>query len=134
RSDGSRTLLVPCIKQAATLDFHRFLLAYEDLVRKVRSNKVTPDDFAGTTVSLTNPGTIGTVHSVPRLMPGQGVIVGVGALDYPAEYQAADPNMLAELGVSKVISLTSTYDHRIIQGAESALFLARVHALLLGDA
>ncbi|HMC42392.1 MAG TPA: multifunctional oxoglutarate decarboxylase/oxoglutarate dehydrogenase thiamine pyrophosphate-binding subunit/dihydrolipoyllysine-residue succinyltransferase subunit, partial [Acidimicrobiales bacterium] len=133
KSDGSRTLLVPCIKEADTLDFRRYWLAYEDLVRKVRSNKVTPDDFAGTTVSLTNPGTIGTVHSVPRLMPGQGVVVGVGALDYPAEYQAADPNMLAELGVSKVISLTSTYDHRIIQGAESGLFLARVHALLLGE-
>ena len=133
KSDGSRTLLVPCIKQADTLDFHRFLLAYEDLVRKVRANKITPDDFSGTTVSLTNPGTLGTVHSVPRLMPGQGVIVGVGALDYPAEYQAADPDMLADLGVSKVTTLTSTYDHRIIQGAESGLFLARVHALLLGE-
>ena len=89
------------------------------------TNKLTPDDFAGTTVTLTNPGTIGTVHSVPRLMPGQGVIVGVGAIDYPAEYEGADPQTLAELGVSKVVTLTSTYDHRIIQGAESGEFLAR---------
>ena len=127
KSDGSHTLLVPCIKEADTLDFRGFWVAYEDLIRKVRTNKIGVDDFAGATVTLTNPGTIGTVQSVPRLMPGQGVIVGVGALDYPAEYQAADPRMLAELGVSKVITLTSTYDHRIIQGAESGLFLQRVH-------
>jgi 2-oxoglutarate dehydrogenase E1 component len=133
KSDGSRTLLVPCIKQADTLDFRAFWLAYEDLIRKVRNNKITPADFDGTTCSLTNPGTIGTVHSVPRLMPGQGVILGVGTIDYPAEYSAADPDMLAKLGVSKVITLTSTYDHRIIQGAESGLFLQRIHKLLLGE-
>ena len=106
--------------------------AYEELIRKVRSNKLSPDDFAGTTVSLTNPGTIGTQQSVPRLMPGQGVIVGVGSLDYPTEWKAADPVTLAELGVSKVITISSTYDHRIIQGAESGLFLKRVEELLLG--
>ncbi|HVF75232.1 MAG TPA: multifunctional oxoglutarate decarboxylase/oxoglutarate dehydrogenase thiamine pyrophosphate-binding subunit/dihydrolipoyllysine-residue succinyltransferase subunit [Acidimicrobiales bacterium] len=133
KSDGSHTLLVPCIKEADTLDFKGFWLAYEELIRKVRNNKITADDFAGTTVSLTNPGTIGTVQSVPRLMPGQGLIVGVGRLDYPEEYQAADPRMLAELGVSKVMTITSTYDHRIIQGAESGEFLQRVHRLLLGE-
>jgi 2-oxoglutarate dehydrogenase E1 component len=132
KSDGSRTLLVPCVKDADTLDFRAFWGAYEDLIRKVRSNKLTPDDFAGTTITLTNPGTIGTVQSVPRLMPGQGVIIGVGTLDFPAEYQGADPATLADLGVSKVITLTSTYDHRIIQGAESGMFLKRVHELLLG--
>ena len=119
KSDGTRTLLVPVIKDADTLDFRGFWGAYEDLIRKVRTNKLTPDDFAGATVTLTNPGTIGTVQSVPRLMPGQGVIVGVGAIDYPAAYQGADPATLADLGVSKVITITSTYDHRIIQGAES---------------
>jgi 2-oxoglutarate dehydrogenase E1 component len=133
KKDGSRTLLVPCIKGADTLDFRGFWQTYEDLIRKVRTNKVGADDFAGVTVTLTNPGTIGTVQSVPRLMPGQGAIIAVGAIDYPAEYQAADPRRLAELGVSKVMSLSSTYDHRIIQGAESGLFLQRVHRLLLGD-
>ena len=132
KSDGSRSLVVPNIKDADTLDFRGFWGAYEDLIRKVRSNKLTPDDFAGVTVSLTNPGTLGTVQSVPRLMPGQGVIVGVGALEYPAAYQGADPSALAELGVSKVMTVSSTYDHRIIQGAESGLFLKRVHELLLG--
>jgi 2-oxoglutarate decarboxylase len=132
KSDGSRTLLVPCIKDADTLDFKGFWTAYEDIIRRVRNNKIAPDDFTGTTISITNPGTIGTVHSVPRLMPGQGLIVGVGALGHPAEYEGADPEMLAQLGVSKVMTLTSTYDHRIIQGAESGLFLKRVHELLLG--
>jgi multifunctional 2-oxoglutarate metabolism enzyme len=132
KSDGSRTLLVPCIRDVDTLDFRDYWLAYEELIRKVRGNKLSPDDFAGVTISLTNPGTIGTVQSVPRLMPGQGLIVGVGALDYPAEYQGADPATLADLGVSKILTLTSTYDHRIIQGAESGLFLKRVHELLLG--
>nr|MBA3303476.1 multifunctional oxoglutarate decarboxylase/oxoglutarate dehydrogenase thiamine pyrophosphate-binding subunit/dihydrolipoyllysine-residue succinyltransferase subunit [Acidimicrobiia bacterium] len=132
KADGSRTLLVPCIKDADTLDFAGFVLAYEALVSKVKANKVAVDDFAGVTVTLTNPGTIGTVQSVPRLMPGQGLIVGVGTIDHPAEYQAADPRTLAELGVSKVTTLTSTYDHRIIQGAESGLFLKRVHELLMG--
>src|SRR4051812_42520519 len=132
KSDGTRTLLVPNIKNADTLDFAAFHAAYEDLIRRARTNKLTPDDFVGTTVSITNPGTIGTMHSVPRLMPGQGVIVGVGAITYPPEYEAADPQTLAEIGVSKVVTLTSTYDHRIIQGAESGEFLATMHDLLLG--
>ena len=132
KSDGSRTLLVPCIKDADTLDFRSFVLAYEDLIRKIHTNKIAPDDFAGTTVSLTNPGTLGTVQSVPRLMPGQGAIIGVGALGYPAGFEAADPRVLAQLGLGKVVTLTSTYDHRIIQGAESGLFLGRVAALLTG--
>src|SRR5437879_5325162 len=132
KKDGSRTLLVPCIREADTLDFKAFWSAYEDLIRKVRNNKLSPDDFSGTTMSLTNPGTIGTVQSVPRLMPGQAVIVGVGSLDYPAEYQGADKRVIADLGLSKVLTLTSTYDHRVIQGAESGLFLQRIHDLLLG--
>ncbi|MEO9223598.1 MAG: multifunctional oxoglutarate decarboxylase/oxoglutarate dehydrogenase thiamine pyrophosphate-binding subunit/dihydrolipoyllysine-residue succinyltransferase subunit, partial [Acidimicrobiales bacterium] len=132
RANG-RTLLVPVIKGADTMDFRAFWGAYDEVIRKIRTNKLAPDDMAGATVTLTNPGTIGTVQSVPRLMPGQGVIVGVGALDYPAEYQAADPHKLAELGLSKVMTLTSTYDHRIIQGAESGLFLKRMHDLLLGE-
>ena len=133
KDDGSRTLLVPCIRDADTLDFRGFWAAYEEIISKVRNNKLSPDDFAGTTVSLTNPGTIGTERSVPRLMPGQGLIVGVGRLDYPAAYEAADPRVLADLGLSKVITVSSTYDHRIIQGAESGLFLKRVHDLLLGE-
>jgi 2-oxoglutarate dehydrogenase E1 component len=132
KSDGTRTLVVPNIKNADTLDFAAFHAAYEDLIRRARTAKLTPDDLAGTTVSITNPGTIGTMHSVPRLMPGQGVIVGVGAITYPPEYEGADPQTLAEIGVSKVVTLTSTYDHRIIQGAESGEFLAAVHELLLG--
>jgi multifunctional 2-oxoglutarate metabolism enzyme len=133
KDDGTRTLLVPCIRDADTLDFREFWAASEELIRKVRNNKLSPDDFAGTTVTLTNPGTIGTERSVPRLMPGQGTIVGVGRLDYPAAYEAADPRVLADLGLSKVITVSSTYDHRIIQGAESGLFLKRVHDLLLGE-
>ena len=132
KASGGRTLLVPCIRDADTLDFRQFVAAYEDLVRKVHSGKIAPDDFAGTTVSLTNPGTLGTVQSVPRLMPGQGVIVGVGALGVPPGFEAADPRTLAELGVGRTVTLTSTYDHRIIQGAESGLFLAHVAECLLG--
>jgi 2-oxoglutarate dehydrogenase E1 component len=133
KPDGSHSLLVPNIKSADTLDFDGFFACYEDIIRRVRSGKISADDFAGTTVTLTNPGTIGTVHSVPRLMPGQGAIIGVGTIDYPAEYQGADPRTLARLGVGKVVTLTSTYDHRIIQGAESGEFLRHVHLLLLGD-
>ena len=132
KSDGSRTLLVPNIKGADTVDFAGFFAAYEDLIRKVRVGGITPDDFAGTTATITNPGTIGTVHSVPRLMPGQGFILGVGAIGYPAEYEGADPQTVARLGISKVITLTSTYDHRVIQGAESGEFLRSIHDLLLG--
>ncbi len=133
RGDGTRTLLVPNIKQADTLDFAGFFAAYEQLVRNVAAGKLTPDDFAGTTVSITNPGMIGTVQSVPRLMAGQACIVGVGSIAYPAEYAGADPETLAELGVGKVLTLTSTYDHRVIQGAESGEFLATIHRLLLGE-
>ena len=102
-------------------------------MRKARNGALTAEDFAGTTISLTNPGTLGTNHSVPRLMQGQGAIIGVGAMEYPAEFQGASEERLAEIGVSKIITLTSTYDHRIIQGAESGDFLRRVHQLLLGE-
>jgi 2-oxoglutarate decarboxylase len=133
RPDGSHNLLVPVIRDADTMDFRAFLLAYEDLVRKVHSASFGADDFVGATVSLTNPGTLGTVQSVPRLMAGQGAIFGVGALGWPAGFEAADPRALAELGVGKVLTLTSTYDHRIIQGAESGLFLKFVAECLTGQ-
>jgi multifunctional 2-oxoglutarate metabolism enzyme len=133
RKDGSRTLLVPNIKAADTYNFAGFYQAYEQVIRAIKTNKLEPELFEGTTATLTNPGTLGTVGSVPRLMPGQSVIVGVGAIDYPAEYQGADPRTLASIGVGKVITITSTYDHRVIQGAESGLFLRTVHELLLGE-
>jgi 2-oxoglutarate dehydrogenase E1 component len=132
KPDGTRQLLVPSIKSAETMDFAQFWAAYEDIVRKARGGKLTADDFVGTTITLTNPGTLGTVHSVPRLMAGQGTIVGVGAMEYPAEFQGASEETLARLAVSKILTLTSTYDHRIIQGAQSGEFLRRVHELLLG--
>ncbi len=133
KSDGSRTLMVPCIKQADTLSFREFATRYEDTIRRVRNNEISPDDLTGTTVTLTNPGTIGTLQSVPRLMPGQGLIVGVGSIAYPTGFEAADPATLADLGLSKIVTITSTYDHRIIQGAESGMFLRKVHDLLLGS-
>ncbi|MSW19044.1 MAG: multifunctional oxoglutarate decarboxylase/oxoglutarate dehydrogenase thiamine pyrophosphate-binding subunit/dihydrolipoyllysine-residue succinyltransferase subunit, partial [Actinobacteria bacterium] len=133
KPDGSRQLLVPSIKGCEDLDFAQFWSAYEDMVRKARSGSLTVEDFAGTTLSLTNPGTIGTVHSVPRLVQGQGLILGVGALDYPAEFQGANEQTLADLAISKVVTITSTYDHRIIQGAQSGDFLRRIHEILLGE-
>jgi len=133
RPDGARQLLVPAIKRAESMDFATFWATYEDVVRRARSGQLSADDFAGTTISLTNPGTIGTVHSVPRLMPGQGAIIGVGAMEYPAQYQGASSDTLARLAVSKVLTLTSTYDHRVIQGAQSGDFLRLIHALLLGE-
>ena len=133
KADGSRTLVVPVLRGAGGMSFAEFLNAYEELIRKVKTNKLAVTDFQGATITLTNPGTIGTVQSVPRLMPGQGVIVGVGSIDFPAEFQGADERALAKLGVSKVVTVTSTYDHRIIQGAESGMFLKRVHELLVGE-
>ena len=133
RPDGSRQLMVPCIKGAERMDFATFWATYEDLIRKARAGKLVVDDFLGTTVSLTNPGTIGTNLSVARLMAGQGCIIGVGAMDYPAEWQGASAEAIARNAVSKILTLTSTYDHRIIQGAQSGEFLRRLHGLLLGD-
>ncbi len=133
RPDGSRSLTVPVIKLADTLDFRGFWQAYEEIVRKVRAGKAEVADFSGAPVTLTNPGTLGTVQSVPRLMAGQGAIIGVGAIGFPAEWQGADPRQMAALGVSKVVAITSTYDHRVIQGAESGLFLQWAHRYLLGE-
>ena len=133
KPDGSRQLLVPSIKGCEALDFAQFWSAYEDIVRKARAGSLTVEDFAGTTISLTNPGTIGTVHSVPRLVQGQGLILGVGSLDYPAEFHGANEQALADLAISKVVTITSTYDHRIIQGAQSGEFLRRIHEILLGE-
>ncbi len=133
KPDGTRQLLVPSIKAAERMDFATFWTAYEDVVRRTRDGKLTVEDFQGTTISLTNPGTIGTNHSVPRLMKGQGAIIGVGAMEYPPEYQGASEETIARNAISKVMTLTSTYDHRVIQGAQSGDFLRRIHALLLGE-
>ncbi|WP_301123290.1 multifunctional oxoglutarate decarboxylase/oxoglutarate dehydrogenase thiamine pyrophosphate-binding subunit/dihydrolipoyllysine-residue succinyltransferase subunit [Mycolicibacterium fortuitum] len=131
--DGNRSLVVAAIKRCETMHFGQFIAAYEDIVRRARDGKLTAEDFSGVTISLTNPGTIGTVHSVPRLMQGQGAIIGAGAMEYPAEFQGASEERIAELGIGKLITLTSTYDHRIIQGAESGDFLRTIHQLLLDD-
>ncbi|UNS98948.1 multifunctional oxoglutarate decarboxylase/oxoglutarate dehydrogenase thiamine pyrophosphate-binding subunit/dihydrolipoyllysine-residue succinyltransferase subunit [Streptomyces tubbatahanensis] len=133
KPNGDRQLVVAGIKKAETLTFFEFWQAYEDIVRRARNNKLTMEDFSGVTCSLTNPGGIGTVHSVPRLMPGQGLIMGVGAMEYPAEFQGTSQDTLNRLGVSKVMTLTSTYDHRVIQGAASGEFLRKVSQLLLGE-
>ncbi|ORV21486.1 alpha-ketoglutarate decarboxylase [Mycolicibacterium conceptionense] len=131
--DGQRSLVVAAIKRCETMHFGQFIAAYEDIVRRARDGKLTAEDFSGVTISLTNPGTIGTVHSVPRLMQGQGAIIGAGAMEYPAEFQGASEERIADLGIGKLITLTSTYDHRIIQGAESGDFLRTIHQLLLDD-
>ena len=133
KPDGTRSLMVPGIKRADTMNFAEFLVAYEDVVARARANKLTAADFQGVTISLTNPGGIGTEHSVPRLMRGQGCIIGAGALEYPAAFQGSSPKTLVEMGIGKTITLTSTYDHRVIQGAGSGEFLKKVHELLIGE-
>jgi multifunctional 2-oxoglutarate metabolism enzyme len=133
RKDGSHSLMVPAIKGADGLDFASFHSRYEDLIAKTRENKLTADDFLGTNISLTNPGGIGTVASVPRLLAGQSAIIATGSIAYPPEWVHASPERIRQLGVSKVMTLTSTYDHRVIQGAESGAFLRRVEQLLQGE-
>jgi 2-oxoglutarate decarboxylase len=131
--NGSRSLLVPNIKNAGALSFAQYLAAFDDLVGRARAGKLSVADFQGTSISLTNPGTVGTMASMPRLVAGQGAIIAVGAMDYPAEYRGAAPDVVASLGISKVMSVTCTYDHRIIQGAESGLFLGTLQSLLDGE-
>ncbi len=131
--DGSRNLLVPNIKGVDKMNFKEFLYAYSDLIDKARNGNLEISDFQGTTLTLTNPGMIGTVQSVPRLMKTQGAIIATGAIDYPAEYQSMSQEMLNKLGISKVMNVTSTYDHRVIQGAESGSFLKKIHSLLNGE-
>jgi multifunctional 2-oxoglutarate metabolism enzyme len=130
--DGARSLMVPNIKNAGALNFQEYVTAFDDLVARARSGRLTPDDFQGTTISLTNPGTVGTMSSNPRLMPGQGAIIATGAIDYPAEYRGSADETRAVLGISKVMALSCTYDHRIIQGAESGAFLGKLQSLLDG--
>src|SRR5215203_4022953 len=133
KKDGSHTLMVPAIKGADDLDFTGFHSSFEELIAKTRENKLTADDFQGTNISLTNPGGIGTMASVPRLLSGQSAIIATGSIAYPPEWKHASPERLKQLGVSKVMTLTSTYDHRVIQGAESGAFLRRIEELLQGE-
>ena len=133
KKDGSRNLLVPNIKGGNRMNFAEFFASYNATVKKARDGKLEIADFQGTTISLTNPGTLGTVASNPRLMSGQSAIIATGAIEYPAEYQAMTPAALSSIGISKIITLTSTYDHRVIQGAESGLFLAKIHEFLTGQ-
>src|SRR6266404_3258371 len=131
--DGARSLKVPSIKNAQAMNFAQFLAAYDDLVTRARANKLTVADFEGTTISLTNPGTVGTMGSTPRLMPGQGAIIATGAIDYPPEFRGVPEDMRISLGLSKVMTVTCTYDHRVIQGAESGMFLGQLQSLLEGE-
>ena len=131
--NGARNLVVAAIRECENLTFDGFVDAYEDIVKRAREGKLTMDDFSGVTIQLTNPGGIGTRHSVPRLTRGQGTIIGVGAMDYPAEFAGASEDRLAEMGVGKLVTMTSTYDHRIIQGAESGEFLRDISRLLIND-
>ncbi len=133
RKDGSRSLLVPVVRDAGAAGFRGFRDAYDDLVSRTRAGKVKPDELRGASISLTNPGGLGTVASVPRLMPGQGTIIATGAIGYPAGFASAGPEALRALGVEKVMTMTSTYDHRVIQGAESGAFLAEIDRLLRGE-
>ena len=133
KKDGSHSLMVPAIKEADELDFTGFHSSFEELIAKTRENKLTADDFQGTNISLTNPGGIGTMASVPRLLSGQSAIIATGSIAYPPEWSHASPERLKQLGVSKVMTLTSTYDHRVIQGAESGAFLRRIEQLLQGE-
>ena len=119
KKDGSRALVVPVIKGAGAMDFGAFHAAYESLVARARAGTLLPDDYQGATMTLTNPGTIGTVASVPRLMAGQGSIIATGAI--------------RDVGGARVMTITSTYDHRVIQGAESGMFLRLVDQLLQGE-
>ncbi len=132
KKDGSHSLMVPAIKGADGLDFTGFHSNYEELIAKTRENKLSADDFQGTNISLTNPGGIGTMASVPRLLSGQSAIIATGSIAYPPQWKHASPERLKQLGVSKVMTLTSTYDHRVIQGAESGAFLRRIEELLQG--
>ncbi len=133
KKDGSRNLLVPNIKGSDKMNFAGFFAAYNQQVKKARDGKLEIKDFQGTTISLTNPGTLGTIASSPRLMSGQSAIIATGAIEYPAEYQAMTAGALSMLGISKIITITSTYDHRVIQGAESGLFLAKIHEFITGQ-
>lgn len=131
--NGSRSLVVASIKETEKMDFAQFVESYEDIVKRARKGQLTMEDFSGVTISLTNPGGIGTRHSVPRLTKGQGAIIGVGSMDYPAEFAGASEDRLGEMGVGKLVTITSTYDHRIIQGAESGEFLRTMSRHLIAD-
>lgn len=130
---GERALVVPNLRNVQTMDFPSFTGAYDDLVARARQGKLAVEDFQDTTVTLTNPGMIGTSLSVPRLMAGQGAIVGIGSIGYPPQYAGTSDEVISDLGLSKVMTVTSTYDHRVIQGAESGEFLGTLETLLLGE-
>ncbi|MEQ9094397.1 MAG: multifunctional oxoglutarate decarboxylase/oxoglutarate dehydrogenase thiamine pyrophosphate-binding subunit/dihydrolipoyllysine-residue succinyltransferase subunit [Miltoncostaeaceae bacterium] len=134
RKDGSRSLMVPVVKGASGLDFEGFRAAFDDLVSRTRFGGIKPDELRGASITLTNPGGLGTVSSVPRLMPGQGTIVATGSIGYPPGLAGADPAALASLGVEKVMTMSSTYDHRVVQGAESGQFLGEIDRRLRGEA
>lgn len=133
RKDGTRSLVVPNLKNAEKMSFQQFLESFNDLIQRTRKGTIEAVDFQDTTITLTNPGTVGTIASQPRLMTGQGAIIATGAIGYPAEYHAMAQRALAHLGISKVMNISCTYDHRVIQGAESGRFLGRMQDLLLGE-
>ena len=133
QKDGSRALVVAAIKEAEKMNFSEFIEAYDDIVNRSQAGKLKLDDYQGITISLTNPGGIGTRHSIPRLTKGQGTIIGMGSMDFPAEFAGTAPDRLADMGIGRLLTLTSTYDHRVIQGAESGEFLRTISQLLVDN-
>ena len=132
KRDGSRALVTPVVQDAGSLDLQGFVARYDELVAGARDGTLSPAAYSGANITLTNPGGIGTVASVPRLMVGQGTIIATGAIGYPVGFEKVDTDRLRELGVSKTMTMTSTYDHRVIQGAQSGAFLKRIDELLAG--
>ena len=124
---------MPNLKAAEEMDFRQFWTTYEDVVRRARAGKLAVADFQGTTATITNPGTIGTEHSVPRLVPGQVVIVGVGAMEYPADYPGPPRKRCPgwrSASRSRSPRPTTTGSSRAPQSGD---FLHKIHQLLLGE-
>ncbi|MFE0987404.1 2-oxoglutarate dehydrogenase, E2 component, dihydrolipoamide succinyltransferase [Streptomyces rochei] len=126
--DSEKGLMTPVIKNAGDLNLAGIAKATADLAGKVRASKISPDELAGATFTISNTGSRGALFDTIIVPPGQVAILGIGAtVKRPAVIETEDGPVI---GVRDMTYLTLSYDHRLVDGADAARYLTAVKAIL----
>jgi pyruvate dehydrogenase E2 component (dihydrolipoamide acetyltransferase) len=127
--DTDRGLLVPVIRNAGDLNIGGLARKIDDLARRTRSGQVSPDELSGGTFTLTNTGSRGAIFDTPIINQPQVGILGTGAVG-KRPVVLDDPDLGEVIAVRSIVYLALTYDHRLVDGADAARFLAAVQIRL----
>ncbi|MEO5746203.1 MAG: 2-oxoglutarate dehydrogenase, E2 component, dihydrolipoamide succinyltransferase, partial [Terracoccus sp.] len=127
--DTKKGLIVPVVKNAGDLNIAGLARAISDVAARTRNNKITPDDLAGGTFTITNTGSVGALFDTPIINQPQVAILGTGAI-VKRPVVVADSDGGETIAVRSMMYLALSYDHRIVDGADAARFLGTMKARL----